>query len=235
MSSEASDNGSFHKIGCYYSKKKPKMKSISDLETSVFLNISDNASCKNTPHGNDQGVGGRSEMYVNNLEDQVDQPGSPEPGLGHVNHLEYIDASCFSSPNLAHSFLASCDDNLLSISSLFQELNSPEISQFEKEEGKGKLNGCKLSPSPMEGEVLGGRDDEVSISSVLSNASPHQRKESKEAKKSSDEDARTLKTDGPGDISTGGGVKLKEKGPESALEDKKIATIENLNKWGFLR
>ena len=104
------------------------------------------------------------------------------------------------------------------------------ISAKEKQEDREKLNGCKLSRAPMEGEVRGGRDDEVSISSVLSNASPHWIKESKEAKPSSDEDARTLKTDGPDDISTGG-VKLKE----SALEDKKIATIENLNKWGFLR
>ena len=86
----------------------------------------------------------------------------------------------------------------------------------------------------MEGEDRdgGSRDDEVSISSVLSNASPSRRKESKETKKSSDEDAKSLKTD---DVSTGGGVKLKEKSSESALEDKKIATIENLNKWGFLR
>ena len=101
------------------------------------------------------------------------------------------------------------------------------MTQFKTEEDK--FNGCKLNPAaPM--EVRGGQDDEVSISSVLSNASPLRRKESKEAKKSSGEDARTLKTDGPDDISTGG-VKLKE----SALEDKKIATIENLNKWGFLR
>ena len=203
---------------------KPEVKSKCDLEKT-----SDNPSCKNTPP--EEGVGRK--MYVNNPKEHIDLSGvrvqSPESGLGHVNHLEYIDASCFSSPNLTHSFLASsCDDKLLSITSLFQELNSsPEMTQFKTEEDK--FNGCKLNPAaPM--EVRGGQDDEVSISSVLSNASPLRRKESKEAKKSSGEDARTLKTDGPDDISTGG-VKLKE----SALEDKKIATIENLNKWGFLR
>ena len=205
--------------------KFTEVKSITDLEDSAFLNNSDTASCKNPPPSNDLGGGGKK------IDLAADSP-EPEAGLGgHVNHLEYIDASCFSSPNLKHSFLASCDAKLSSsISSLLRELNSPEMSQFEKQEDREKLNGCKLSRAPMEGEVRGGRDDEVSISSVLSNASPHWRKESKEAKPSSDEDARTLKTDGPDDISTGG-VKLKE----SALEDKKIATIENLNKWGFLR
>ena len=229
MSSEdkASCKEIFSKTACSSKNKFTEVKSIADLEKSAFLNNSDTVSCKNPPPGNHLGDGGKK------IDLAADSP-EPEPEAelgGHVNHLEYIDASCFSSPNLKHSFLASCDNKLSSsISSLLRELNSPEMSQFEKQEDREKLNGCKLSRAPMEGEVRGGRDDEVSISSVLSKASPHWRKESKEAKPSSDEDARTLKTDGPDDISTGG-VKLKE----SALEDKKIATIENLNKWGFLR
>ena len=211
MSSEdkASCKEIFSKTACSSKNKFTEVKSIADLEKSAFLNNSDTVSCKNPPPGNHLGDGGKK------IDLAADSP-EPEPEAelgGHVNHLEYIDASCFSSPNLKHSFLASCDAKLSSsISSLLRELNSPEMSQFEKQEDREKLNGCK------------------SISSVLSNASPHWIKESKEAKPSSDEDARTLKTDGPDDISTGG-VKLKE----TALEDQKIATIENLNKWGFLR
>ena len=218
--------------------EKPGVKSISDFEKSGLLNNSNNAgSCsKSTPNGLE---GEGKNMYVNNLEYiDLSTPGGRLGGHVNVNHLEYIDASCFSSPALTQSLLG-CDDEV-SISSVLRELSSPEITRFEKQEdgligGELRDGGCKLSHVPMEGERRGGgsRDDEVSISSVLSNASPRRRKESKEAKKSSDEDAKSLKTDGPDDLSTGGGVKLKEK--ESALEDKKIATIENLNKWGFLR
>lgn len=215
--------------------EKHGMKSIGDFEKSGLLNNSNNAgsSSKSTPNGLE---GEGKNMYINNLEYiDLSTPGGRLGG--HVNQLEYIDASCFSSPALTQSLLG-CDDEV-SISSVLRELSSPEITRFEKQEdglngGELRDGGCKLSHVPMEGEDRGGgsRDDEVSISSVLSNASPSRRKESKEAKKSSDEDAKSLKTD---DVSTGGGVKLKEKSSESALEDKKIATIENLNKWGFLR
>ena len=247
MSSEdkASDSGSFHKevfskIGLSSNDKfteKPEVKkSTSDLEKSGFPDNSDNAICKRRP--SDNKLGGEScgkNMYVNNLE-YIDLSTPASGRLGHVNQLEYIDASCFSSPALTNSFLG-CDDEV-SISSVLRDLSSPEMTRFEKQEDK--LNGCelpeggcKLSRVPIGGEevdlVGGGRDDEVSISSVLSNPPAHQRKESKEAKKSSDDDAKTLKTDGGAD------EEIKRKGSESALEDRKIATIENLNKWGFLR
>ena len=240
-----SDSGSFHnevfsKIGLSSNDKfteKPEVKkSTSDLEKSGFPDNSDNAICKRRP--SDNKLGGEScgkNMYVNNLE-YIDLSTPASGRLGHVNQLEYIDASCFSSPALTNSFLG-CDDEV-SISSVLRDLSSPEMTRFEKQEDK--LNGCelpeggcKLSRVPIGGEevdlVGGGRDDEVSISSVLSKAPAHQRKESKEAKKSSDDDAKTLKTDGGAD------EEIKRKGSESALEDRKIATIENLNKWGFLR
>ena len=205
---------------------------------SVILNSSENG--KSRPPTNGQpGEDCGANMYVNNLEYiDLETPARH----GHVN-LEYIDASCFSSPALTHSFLG-CDDEV-SISSVLRELSSPEISQFEKQEDKDELDGGELSegdlksnPVKIEGEVHGmvegGQDDKVSISSVLFDASLIQRKESKEAKRSSGEDAKMFKTESPDNISTTG-VKFREKSSDSTLEDKKIATIENLNKWGFLR
>ena len=203
---------------------------------SVILNSSENG--KSRPPTNGQpGEDCGANMYVNNLEYiDLETPARH----GHVN-LEYIDASCFSSPALTHSFLG-CDDEV-SISSVLRELSSPEISQFEKQEDKDELDGGELSegdlksnPVKIEGEVQGlvEGDDKVSISSVLFDASLIQRKESKEAKRSSGEDAKMFKTESPDNISTTG-VKFREKSSDSTLEDKKIATIENLNKWGFLR
>ena len=198
---------------------------------SGLLNNSD----KSTPPDNGQGGVEGKNMYVNNLEYiDLSTPAAGRLGGHLVNQFEYIDASCFSSPALTQSLLG-CDDEV-DISSVLRELSSPEITRFEKQEdgltgGELRDGGCKLTEVEGRG---GGQDDEVSISSVLSNASPQRRKESKEAKKSSDADAKSLKTDGQED-SSAGGVTLKEKISESALEDKKIATIENLNKWGFLR
>ena len=203
---------------------------------SVILNSSENG--KSRPPTNGQpGEECGANMYVNNLEYiDLETPARH----GHFN-LEYIDASCFSSPALTHSFLG-CDDEV-SISSVLRELSSPEISQFEKQEDKDELDGGELSegdlksnPVKIEGEVQGlvEGDDKVSISSVLFDASLIQRKESKEAKRSSGEDAKMFKTESPDNISTTG-VKFREKSSDSTLEDKKIATIENLNKWGFLR
>ena len=67
---------------------------------SAILNSSENG--KSRPPTNGQpGEDCGANMYVNNLEYiDLDTPARH----GHVN-LEYIDASCFSSPALTHSFL----------------------------------------------------------------------------------------------------------------------------------
>ena len=223
------DNGNGHTETCSENGSMNNSKSKflqecnanSDMEKVSFtIHNYESAPSKTTARNEE----GKNKMYVNaNSLEYMDLSTPGRLGHGRSSHFEFIDASCFSSPALTHSLLG-CDDEV-SMSSVLRDLS------FEKQEEKlsgcevlSDDQGCKLS---REGGV---QDDEVSISSVLSDASPRRRKDSKEAKRSLDEGAKLLKTETPDGVSSRG-----EPLKESALEDKKIATIENLNKWGFLR